>query len=331
MNKTVITGIKPTGEVHIGNYLGAIKPAIELAKKYKASYFVADYHALNTEHNAENLRRQSLNVAATWLACGLNPDEVIFYRQSDVPETFELNTILTNFTAKGLLNRAHAYKAAVDNNRANHEADDHHINMGLYSYPVLMAADILLFDSNLVPVGHDQQQHVEIAADIAQSINHLYGKELFTVPEPYLTPEGQTIVGLDGRKMSKSYNNVIPLFAESKRLKKIINSIKTNSQEVHEPKEPEGCTIFTLYRLFAGESEVAGLASRYRAGGMGWGEAKAALYEVIEREFAAKRELFNNYIQNPHLVETHLQQGAVKARSLATNKLKQLRKAIGID
>src|SRR6056297_2431151 len=225
--KVCLTGIKPTGTPHIGNYLGAIRPAIELANKYDARYFIADYHAVNSVKDPKMLKELTLKLAATWLACGLDPEKVMFYRQSDVPETFELTTLLMAYTPKGMMNRAHAYKAKVHENKENEKDEDAGINMGLYTYPVLMAADILLFNTNIVPVGKDQKQHVEMTADIAQTFNHTCGDEILVVPEPVIGVETQTIVGLDGRKMSKSYDNVIPLFLPQKKFRKIIMKIVT--------------------------------------------------------------------------------------------------------
>ena len=264
MNKKVIlTGIKPTGIPHLGNYLGAIKPALELSNQYEARYFIADYHSLNTIKEPELLRNSTYQVAASWLACGLDSEKTLIYRQSDVPETFELTTMLMAFTSKGLMNRAHAYKAQVEANRENQKPEDHSINMGLYTYPVLMAADILLFDADYVPVGRDQVQHIEMTADIAQAVNRIYKRNLLTLPEPVVSQTAQTLIGLDGRKMSKSYDNTIPLFCPEKRLKKLCNRIVTNSQTVEEPKNPENCHVFALYRFFADEEEQAALAERY--------------------------------------------------------------------
>ena len=251
--KVLLTGIKPTGVPHLGNYFGAIKPALSMVSddNYDARLFIADYHSINTMRDPELLKQNVYEVAATWLSCGLNPEEVLLYRQSSVQETFELNIILNAFTAKGLMNRAHAYKASVDRNREKQKPDDHGVNMGLYTYPILMAADILLFDANVVPVGKDQVQHVEMACDIAQAINHNYKSELLTIPGYVIDENTKTIVGSDGRKMSKSYGNTIELFLPEKKLKKAINKIVTNSQEIEEVKDPETCSVFSLYKLFA--------------------------------------------------------------------------------
>ncbi len=251
MNKKVsLTGIKPTGMPHLGNYLGAIQPALKLAEKYRARYFIADYHALNTIRDPKILQDLTYEVAAAWLACGLDPEDVLFYRQSDVPETFELSTILMAFTAKGMMNRAHAYKAMAQANETASKDIDFGVNMGLYTYPVLMAADILLFDADVVPVGKDQKQHLEMTADIAQSINANYNSSLLTIPEAIFNNSTQVVQGLDGRKMSKSYDNTIPLFLPEKKFRKIINKIVTNSQGVDESKDPETCNVFSLYKLF---------------------------------------------------------------------------------
>ncbi len=330
MNQKVsLTGIKPTGMPHLGNYFGAIKPALELAEKYRARYFIADYHALNTIRDPKMLRDLTYEVAAAWLACGLNPEDVLFYRQSDVPETFELSTILMAFTAKGLMNRAHAYKAMVQSNEENGKDLDFGVNMGLYTYPVLMAADILLFDADVVPVGKDQKQHLEMTADIAQVINANYNNKLLTIPEAIFHSTGQVVQGLDGRKMSKSYNNTIPLFVPEKKFRKIINSVVTNSQGVEEPKDPEACNVFALYQLFATEEEQAVLSARYREGGMGWGEAKGALFELMNEQIAPMRSVYDSLIADKGAIDLILQAGAEKARDLASKKISFLRKEIG--
>ena len=328
--RIALTGIKPTGTPHIGNYFGAIKPALELARDYETRFFIADYHALNSERDPQRLKEQTHQVAATWLACGLDPEKSLVYKQSAVPETFELTTILMAFTPKGLMNRAHAYKAVSEENRSSGKDPDNGINMGLYTYPVLMAADILLFNSNVVPVGRDQKQHIEMTADIAQAINRNYREELLTVPEPLINELTQIIPGMDGRKMSKSYNNTIPLFLPSKQLRKLIMKIVTNSQEIAEPKNPENCNVFNLYRLFATEQEQEALRQRYLAGGMGWGEAKQALYECMEREIAPYRERYEEYINNTDQIDAILARGAEKAREIAAGTISRLRRAIGI-
>ena len=331
--KVLLTGIKPTGVPHLGNYFGAIKPALSMVSddSYDARLFIADYHSINTMRDPEVLKQNVYEVAATWLSCGLNPDEVLLYRQSSVQETFELSIILNAFTAKGLMNRAHAYKAAVDRNREKDKPDDHAINMGLYTYPILMAADILLFDANIVPVGKDQVQHVEMACDIAQAINHNYKAELLTIPGYSIDENTKTIVGMDGRKMSKSYGNTIELFLPEKKLKKAINKIKTNSQEIEEVKDPEVCNVFSLYKLFATKEQQDKLAAEYRAGGMGWGHAKAELFDVVNAELTPIRDKYNDLMANKDYIDEVLKKGEVKAREIASKKIETLRKAIGID
>ncbi len=330
--KVVLTGIKPTGMPHLGNYLGAIKPALKIADNpdYQARFFIADYHSLNTVRDAKTLRSYIYEVAASWLAAGLNPEKVLLYKQSDIPETFELTTILMAFTAKGLMNRAHAYKAAVDANRERGASDDHQLNMGLYTYPVLMAADILLFDTDVVPVGKDQVQHVEMAQDIAGVINHNYKADLLVIPKAQTSEELMTIPGLDGRKMSKSYDNHIPLFLPEKRLRKMVNRIVTNSQGIEEPKDPETCSVFGLYKLFASQAEQQELAVRYCAGGMGWGEAKAALFEKLNAEIGPMREKYDALMADTARIDAVLTDGAARAREVAARTISRLRKAVGV-
>jgi len=331
MKEISLTGIKPTGDLHIGNYFGAIKPALELAKTYDARYFIADYHALNTMKNPAELNSTIRQVAAGWLAAGLDPEKVIFYRQSSIPEVFELTTMLMAFTSKGLMNRAHAYKAAVQENNEKDNDPDAGINMGLFTYPVLMAADIILFDSDVVPVGKDQVQHIEMAQDIAQSVNANYGKQVLKIPRAGVQEDFAVVAGLDGRKMSKSYGNVIPLFAPEKTLRKTIMQVVTNSQAVEEPKDPDSSQIFSLYKLFADTDEQAALAARYRAGGMGWGEAKEELFRVANRELAPIRERYDAIMADIPALDKILEQGAAKARPIAAATVKRFRKAAGID
>jgi tryptophanyl-tRNA synthetase len=331
MKKISLTGIKPTGILHIGNYFGAIKPALELAQTYDARYFIADYHALNSVKNPEELTASIRQVAAGWLAAGLDPEKVIFYRQSSIPETFELTTILMAFTAKGLMNRAHAYKAVVQENIDQGNDPDAGVNMGLFTYPVLMAADILLFDSDVVPVGQDQNQHVEMAQDIARAINFNYKGEFLRIPEVSVRESVAVVPGLDGRKMSKSYGNAIPLFVSEKELRKLIMRIVTNSQGVEEPKDPESSQIYLLYKLFATPEEQETLAARYRAGGMGWGAAKEELFRVANRELTPLRQRFERIIADPDGLDAILAQGAAKARPIAAQTVARLRRAIGIS
>lgn len=331
MKKISLTGIKPTGDLHIGNYFGAIKPALELAKEYDARYFIADYHALNTMKDPKELHSTIRQVAAGWLASGLDPEKVIFYRQSSIPEVFELTTMLMSFTAKGLMNRAHAYKAAVQENNEKGDDTDSGINMGLFTYPVLMAADIIIFDSDVVPVGKDQAQHIEMAQDIAQSVNANYGKQVLKVPQAAVQEDSAVIPGLDGRKMSKSYNNVIPLFAPEKTLRKTIMRITTNSQTVEEQKNPDESQIFQLYKLFADDSEQAALAARYREGGMGWGEAKEELFRAANRCLTPIRQHYETIMADIPALDKILRQGAEKARPIAAATLSRFRKAAGVE
>jgi len=332
MNKaTVLTGITTTGTPHLGNYVGAIRPAIAASKNAHVApfYFLADYHALIKCQEPERVRQSSLEIAATWLALGLDTSNAVFYRQSDVPEILELSWLLTCVTAKGLMNRAHAYKAAVAENEEGGENDpDKGVTMGLFSYPILMAADILMFKADKVPVGKDQIQHIEMARDIAARFNHIYG-EHFTLPEAVIEEHGATLLGLDGRKMSKSYNNTIPLFEPEKKLRKLINKIKTNSLEPGEPKDPETCTLFSIYRAFATPAEVAEMRLRY-ANGIGWGEMKQALFEYINDHITPARERYEALMQAPDHIEEQLQDGAQKARAISVPFLKALRDAVGI-
>jgi tryptophanyl-tRNA synthetase len=329
--KISLTGIKPTGVLHIGNYFGAIKPALALTKEYEARYFIADYHALNIMKNPKELHDSIIEIAGGWLASGLDPNKVIFFRQSSVPEDFELTTALMAFTSKGLMNRAHAYKAAVQANREKGEDPDAGVNMGLYTYPVLMAADILLYDSNVVPVGKDQNQHVEMAADIAQSLNYAYNQEVLVIPESVNMPEVAVVPGLDGRKMSKSYGNHIPLFTPEKELRKLIMRIVTNSQPVEEPKNPDDSLVFTFYKLFATKDEQDDLASRLRAGGMGWGEAKEELFRAANRELAPIRERYQEITADKERLAKTLAEGADKARAIASQTIRRVRKVTGLD
>ncbi len=329
--KVALTGIKPTGMPHIGNYIGAIKPALKLSETCEARYFIADYHALNSNKDPVSLKAMIIEVAAAWLACGLDPEKVLLYRQSLVPETFELLTILLAFTPKGLMNRAHAYKAMIQKNREEERDPDDGVNMGLYTYPILMAADILLFDTDFVPVGNDQFQHIEMAVDMAQSFNYIYGCEGFRYPQPFATEETRTVLGLDGRKMSKSYNNTIPLFIPEKDLRKLIMKIVTNSQGLEEPKDPDTCSVFALYRQFADKEQITQLRQRYLAGGMGWGHAKQELFEIMNDTLSPLRAKYDYLMQNQDHINLILTEGSEKARVLASQKIKELRSIIGID
>ena len=328
--KTSLTGIKPTGQPHLGNYFGAIKPALQLTEKYKAYYFIADYHALNTIHNPQVLKDYTYEVCATWLACGLDPNEVFLYRQSDVPQVFELNSFIMNFVAKGLMNRAHAYKTVMRENITKEKDPDFQINMGLYTYPILMAADILLFDTDVVPVGQDQVQHVEYAVDIAQRINHIYNEEVLKVPEAQITTE-KSIIGTDGRKMSKSYKNTIPLYMEAKKLRKLIMKIPTNSQEVEEVKNPDECSIFSIYCHLSSEEEQQGLRQRYLAGGLGWGHVKQELFEKLEEVMGGQRDRYFELLANRQYLDDILKQGAYKVQEKAQKTIQRIRKISGIN
>ena len=313
---------------HVGNYFGAIKPAIERIADGEGGgfLFIADYHALTTVKDAELLRQYVKEIACTWLACGLDAGKTIFYRQSDVPEIFELATILSNSTPKGLLNRAHAYKAAVQMSLDAGKDPDNDVNMGLFNYPVLMAADILAFGTNFVPVGSDQKQHCEIASDIAKAFNHVYGQVL-TIPEALILKEQAVLPGLDGRKMSKSYGNQIPLFVPEKQLEKYIKRIVTDSSDPNQPKTTH-VPIFQLYKLFASEQETKVMEEKF-AKGISWGEVKGELFTVANRQLASLREKYNYYMENYTEVEKILAKGALRAREVATKTLARVRKAIG--
>ena len=330
----VLTGITTTGTPHLGNYVGAIRPALRLAAQpdTDAFFFLADYHALIKCDDPERIARSRLEIAATWLACGLDPARVTFYRQSDIPEIPELAWLLTCVTAKGLMNRAHAYKAAVDANTAQGEDADAGIGMGLYSYPVLMAADILLFGAQQVPVGRDQVQHIEMARDIAQRFNHLYGggKALLALPDAVVDEDVATLPGLDGRKMSKSYDNTIPLFAGGSRaLEDAIARIVTDSRRPGEPKDPDSNALCAIYRAFATRAEGDAFAADLRAG-LAWGQAKQRLAARIEQEVAPLRVRYDALLADPERIEASLRDGARKARRLAGPLLDRLREAVGL-
>jgi len=331
-NKSVVlTGITTTGTPHLGNYVGAIRPAIEASmdQQVQPFYFLADYHALIKCQDPERVRESTLQIAATWLALGLDTANAVFYRQSDVPEIAELAWILSCVTAKGLMNRAHAYKAAVQANQEGGESDpDKGVTMGLYNYPILMAADILLFRARRVPVGRDQIQHIEMARDMAARFNHIYG-EHFVLPEAQISEETALLCGLDGRKMSKSYDNTIPLFASEKALRKLIMKVKTNSQLPGEPKDPEGCTLFGIFRAFASAAEAAAVRKRYEEG-IAWGEMKTFLFEYLNGHLEAARERYEALIEAPAQIEQALQDGAAKARAVATPFVQELRASVGI-
>jgi tryptophanyl-tRNA synthetase len=333
MTTRILTGITTTGTPHLGNYAGAIRPAIVASRQSDADsfYFLADYHALIKCDDPLRIQRSRLEIAATWLAAGLDVERVTFYRQSDIPEIPELTWLLTCVAAKGLLNRAHAYKASVDKNVEAGEDPDAGITMGLFSYPVLMAADILMFNAHQVPVGRDQIQHVEMARDIGQRFNHLFGagKEFFVMPEALIEESVATLPGLDGRKMSKSYDNTIPLFSSAKEMKDAISRIVTDSRLPGEAKDPDNSHLFTLYQAFATKEQ----SNEFRADllqGLGWGDAKQRLFQLLDSELGEARENYHRLIERPADLEDILQAGAQKARRIATPFLGELREAVGL-
>ena len=326
----VLTGITTTGTPHLGNYVGAIRPTVQASRNpaTQGFYFLADYHALIKCDDPTRIQRSTLEIAASWIAAGLDPDGVMFYRQSDIPEIPELTWFLTCVTGKGLLNRAHAYKASVDKNNLAGNDPDADVTAGLFMYPVLMGADILMFKAHKVPVGRDQIQHIEMARDMASSFNHLYGEHL-VLPEAVIEESVALLPGLDGRKMSKSYDNTIPLFSSSAQLKKLISGIVTDSRAPGEAKDTEGSALFQIYQAFASAEETANLAKAY-ADGIGWGDAKQLLFERIDREVAPMRAKYEELINNPATVDALLLKGAAKARELATPFIKELRHAVGL-
>jgi len=325
-----LTGITTSGTPHLGNYVGSIRPSVRasLAANVESYYFLADYHALIKIDDPARIQRSTLEIAASWLACGLDPERVTFYRQSDVPEIPELTWLLTCVTGKGVLNRAHAYKAAVDKNTAAGQDPDMDVSVGLFMYPVLMGADILMFNAHKVPVGRDQIQHIEMARDMANSFNHRYG-EHFVPPQAVIEEAVATLPGLDGRKMSKSYDNTIPLFAPREQLKKLIAGIVTDSRAPGEPKDTEGSALFQIYQAFASEEESQALRKAY-ADGIGWGDAKQMLFERIDREIAPLRAAYEDLMSHPDKIEAILLAGAAKARQRATPFMTELRHAVGL-
>ena len=326
----VLTGITTTGTPHLGNYVGAIRPTVQASRNSATQgfYFLADYHALIKCDDPARIQRSTLEIAASWIAAGLDPERVMFYRQSDIPEIPELTWFLTCVIGKGVLNRAHAYKASVDKNHAAGNDPDADVTAGLFMYPVLMGADILMFKAHKVPVGRDQIQHIEMARDMASSFNHLYGEHL-VLPEAVVEESVALLPGLDGRKMSKSYDNTIPLFASSAQMKKLISGIVTDSRAPGEPKDTEGSALFQIYQAFASAEETSALAKAY-ADGIAWGDAKQLLFERIDREVAPMRAHYEELIGNPAKVEGILLKGAAKARELASPLIKELRHAVGL-
>jgi len=325
-----LTGITTTGTPHLGNFVGSIRPSVAASRLpgVQSFYFLADYHALIKCDDPARIQRSTLEIAASWLAAGLDPERVVFYRQSDIPEITELTWLLTCVTGKGVLNRAHAYKASVDKNQAAGNDPDADVTAGLFMYPVLMGADILLFKSHKVPVGRDQIQHIEMARDMAQRFNHLYGEHL-VLPEAQIEESVALLPGLDGRKMSKSYDNTIPLFTPREQLRKLIAGIVTDSRAPGEPKETEGSALFQIYQAFASESETAALRQAY-ADGIAWGDAKQMLFERIDQEVAPMREHYQELLNHPQKIEALLQAGAEKARAVATPFMGELRRAVGL-
>ena len=325
-----LTGITTSGTPHLGNYVGSIRPSVRasLRPDVESFYFLADYHALIKIGEPARIQRSTLEIAASWLAAGLDPERVVFYRQSDVPEIPELTWFLTCVTGKGVLNRAHAYKASVDKNTSAGADPDSDVTAGLFMYPVLMGADILMFNAHKVPVGRDQIQHIEMARDMANSFNHRYG-EHFVPPEAAIEDDVATLPGLDGRKMSKSYDNTIPLFTPRDQLKKLIAGIVTDSAAPGEPKATEGSALFQIYQAFATVEETAALRQAY-ADGIAWGDAKQILFERIDREIAPMRETYLALMADPAKIETILMAGAAKARLIATPFIGRLREAVGL-
>lgn len=319
--RTTLTGIKPSNMPHLGNYLGAIKPALELADTHRSLYFIADYHALTAVHDPKLLRAYTYDVAATWLACGLDPKSTIFYRQSAIPEVFELAWVLSCFLAAGQLERGHSYKDAI----AKGEAP----SAGLFNYPVLMAADICLYDAHVVPVGKDQKQHLELARDVAMRINHHFGEGTLVVPEARVQSE-VLVPGLDGRKMSKSYGNTIPLFASDKELKALIMKVPTGSEPLEAPKEPEGALIYDLTRSLA-PGLAPTMAEKLRAGGHGWGHAKQELLAALGAMIAPMRERFEALRRDEGALDRVLEEGEARAREIAHATMTRVRGAIGMS
>lgn len=328
--KISLTGVKPTGNIHIGNYFGAIKPAIALTEHYFGVYFVADMHALNSNFSPKELQQQIYEVASAWIAFGLDTEKAIFFRQSDIPEIPELTTILSAVTPKGLMNRAHAYKAMLDKNAEAGNDPDFGVNMGLFTYPILMAADILLYNSDVVPVGLDQNQHVEITRDIAENLNRIYGKTL-KIPEGINSEKTKVIPGIDGRKMSKSYNNTLPIFADEKALRKQVMRIVTDSTPPEDPKKPDTCNLFQIYQHFGTPERVEEVRQLYLQGGLAYGQLKQELFENMLETFKSARERFNYLMENKHEIDQILATGAEKARELGRPVLARVRKAVGID
>ncbi len=327
--KTILTGVQATGAPHIGNYIGAILPIIETSKQNPDTcLFIADYHALNAVQDAGAIKQNSYQVAACFLSLGFDPSKSLLYRQSDIPKIFELATILSAVTPKGLIDRAHAYKATVDKNRIEDRDDDYGVNMGLYTYPILMAADILIANTDIVPVGKDQVQHIEFARDIAGYFNNTF-KNVLKLPKHSLVENGAILPGIDGRKMSKSYNNHIPIFMDSKKRRKLIMKILTDSRLPEESKDADENLVFQLYSHFATKPDINSMREGFEKGGMGYGDAKQLLFEALEREFEEPTEIYNEYIASPEKLDTLLAEGAEKMRVKAKETLSRVRDACG--
>ena len=322
---SVLTGITTNGSPHLGNYVGAMRPAIELSKKSKSFIFLADYHSLIKQQDPELTHQSTLSIAAAWIACGLDLKNTIFYRQSSIPQIMELNWILTSITPKGLMNRAHAYKAMQDTTSGKDK--DKNVQMGLFNYPILMSSDILIFNAELIPVGSDQKQHIEMTRDIANKFNLTYGS-FFNLPEPLIDETTSYLPGLDGNKMSKSYSNYIDLFSEEKKLQKQINQIKTDSLEPGE-KKPKDSTLYKYFKCFTDEKNINQIDSYFNEG-MGWGDLKKELFELINTEIAPAREKYFDLVNNPKKVEKLLKEGEAKALKIASKNLKEIRSLVGI-
>ncbi len=327
--KSILTGVKPSGKPHIGNYLGAIKPALNIGHQAdRFSLFIADYHAINAVKDRELLQKETKEIACIYLAAGLDPKKDCFYKQSDIPEIHEITTFLFAFTPKGLMNKSHAYKACVDKNLAENKPTDDGINMGLYTYPTLMAADILAMDTNYVPVGKDQIQHVEIARDIAGAVNAFFKKDLLKQPQ-YVTADNVAVVpGIDGRKMSKSYNNVIPLFEDDKVIKKAVYSIITDSKPLEEPKNPEDVIVYQIYKCIAKPDQIAEMADGLQNGKLGYGHVKGMLLDAVLAEIKENKEKFDYYMAHYNEVEEFLAEGATRARPYAQATLQRLKETL---
>ena len=326
-DKIILTGIKPTGMPHLGNYIGALKPLIEKSQHNKTFVFIADLHALNFIHNATDIKQHTYEIAALLISLGLNLDNAILFRQSDIDAIYKLNTFLMNVTPKGLMNRAHSYKAMLEKNAAIGDDPDNGVNMGLYTYPILMSADILLYNSDIVPVGSDQKQHVEFARDIAEYFNRTYGN-IFKLPEPQIGKDIGLIPGLDGRKMSKSYDNTIPLFAPESELKKKIMRIITDSKLPNEPKNPDESTIYLLYKHFASDTDIKNMRDLFENGKIGYGDAKKILFDAINSYLGEPRKKYEHLMSHTDELDKILANGADQARKIADKTIERVRRAM---